>query len=461
MSGTLSGILSVARSGLLASQRAVGVASNNIANANTPGYSRERIDLVTGDPVQLANILVGTGVRVADIERLRDGLLDIAYRDASSAAGGHGERLFTLEGVEAALAEPGDTGLGAALDRFWSAWSDLSNDPTSTAARLSVRVAGQEVAASFGRIANSIDTARALAADRLNGTVGDLNTLTARIADLNTQIVAAEAGGGTAGALRDQLDLAVDQVAQITGIQVVPRPDGTTAVHMNGSALVDGGVARPLSVTSTGATLALALPSGAAVTPTADGALGVLLNSINVELPGLTTDLDALASTVVSAVNTLHQTGTNPNGNTGVDFFDPAGVTGRTIAVSAAIVADVNEIAAGTPDGSGAYQAGENDVALAMAAIRDQAQPALGGISITAGYTNYVSDIGSRVSTARSSQQVQESLQFQADVRRSEVSGVSIDEEMVDLIRFQAAYAASARMVTVADDMMSTLLSMV
>ncbi|MEZ4424741.1 MAG: flagellar hook-associated protein FlgK [Gemmatimonadota bacterium] len=460
MPGTISGLLSVARSGLLASQRSVEVASNNIANANTPGYSRQRADLVTGQPVQLATIQLGTGVRVLDVDRVRDGLLDIAYRDATSVGSGHGQRLFVLEGIEAALAEPGTNGLGASLDRFWSSWNDLANDPTSTAARLAVRVAGQDVSSTFQRLSGSIDEARGSATLRLNGMVDELNQLTAQIGDLNTRILAAESSGGTAAVLRDSLDNAIDRIATISGVQVVQRSDGTAAVHLNGSALVDGGVARALSVTS-GPPLGLALPGGTPVTPPASGALGSLLHAVNVELPGLQADLDAMAAAVVSAVNTVHQTGTNPNGNTGVDFFDPAGVTARTIGLSAAVLGDVQEIAAGTPDGTGLYQAGQNDVALALAAVRDQAQAGLGGISVTEAYGNYVSDIGARVASTRTGQAAQESLQLQADIRRSEVSGVSLDEEMVDLVRFQAAYQASARMVTVADEMIGTLLQMV
>ena len=460
MSGGINQLFSIARTGLIASQRAVEAAGNNISNANTPGYSRQRVDLVNGDPVQLANYEAGTGVRVAGIDRVRDSLLDASVRNASASGTGFGQKLFLLEGVEASLSEPGNSGLGAALDRFWGAWGDLANDPSSSSARLAVRATGEQVAASFHRIDNAISSAKTSGAERLNISVNELNQLSAEVAELNREIQGAEAGGGQAPALRDRRDLALDRMSEIAGVEIISRSDGTVAAHLNGRVVVDGGTARPLSVTVTGGVYAVETASGPINAP-GNGGIGTLLQVLNTDLPALESDLDQLANAVVTEVNTLHNTGTNPNGNTGVDFFDPVGVTAGSINIGAVIAGDAQEIAAGTPDGGGLYQAGENDVALGLADLRNASVATLGGATITASYGDYVSDLGLSVFDARQGQEAQDALKFQAEIRRSEVSGVSIDEEMIDLIRFQQSYTAAARMVTTADEMLQTIVNMV
>lgn len=185
------------------------------------------------------------------------------------------------------------------------------------------------------------------------------------------------------------------------------------------------------------------------------------MDLLNVDIPAYRQQLDDFAAGLVGAVNTVHQTGTNAAGNTAVDFFDAVGVTARSIDLSATVRADAQAIAAGTPDGAGSYQAGENDVALALGQLRDASQAALGGVSFGTHYGNFVTGIGADVSAAGSSMNAHDSIRSQSDIRRSSVSGVSIDEEMINLMRFQQAFSAAARLITTADEMMQTVVSMV
>lgn len=461
MAGSLSGILSIARSALLTHQRSVSVASHNISNANTEGYSRQRAELSPGAALRYPFGAIGTGVQIAGIERARDVLLDRSVRDQTSLAAGAEQRFQTLRPIEDVFAEPTDAGLSASLDAFWSAWGDLSNDPTNSGARVQVRHAAQAVTGVFARLDGGFDDATLRGVDSMRLQVQEVNRITSEIAAINKQVVDVEAGGATANDLRDQRDLLTDKLAEFVPVNVVERSDGSTGVYLNGTSIVDSGVARPLTLTSVAGTYQLELPSGAAVPTSGSGSIGANLDLVNNEIPALRQRIDSLASAFVGSVNTLHQTGTNPLGNTGVDFFDPAGTTARTIAVSSAVLADAQEIAAGTPDGLGQYQAGQNDIAIGMSQMRDATQGALAGQTFSAFYGDVVVDVGLAVSNAQSSLEAHDTARLQADARRAEVSGVSVDEELVDLMRFQQAFEAAARLVNTADEMIQTVLAMV
>jgi flagellar hook-associated protein 1 FlgK len=166
-----------------------------------------------------------------------------------------------------------------------------------------------------------------------------------------------------------------------------------------------------------------------------------------------------LAEAIVTEVNAVHESGTNPAGTTGISFFDPTGLTATSIALSADVLGGLDAIAAGTPDGGGLYRAGANDVALALAGLRDTDAASL-GTTIGAHYDGLVLDVGRGVRSSADAAQVHRVLADQADLRRMSLTGVSVDEELVKLIEFQTGYQASARVITTADEMLQSLLAM-
>jgi len=192
---------------------------------------------------------------------------------------------------------------------------------------------------------------------------------------------------------------------------------------------------------------------GAGLLSDVGGTVGGLLNVLNTDHPDAVHRLDDLANAFVTEVNAIHTTGTNPDGNTGVDFFDAAGTGASTIALTAAVLASADAIAAGTPDGGGAY-----DVALGIAALRDLDVGLLGS-TVGEHHQALVSDVGQAVRSSSESAEVSRVLSDQADLRRMQLSGVSLDEEFVSIIEFQTAYQASARVLTAANDMIQTLLT--
>ena len=362
--------------------------------------------------------------------------------------------------IEAVMGEPSEFGLAAALDAFYSAWSELASNPANSTVRSGVRQSAVNLTAKLQDFTAGLDSIRQETEDRLQASVEKVNTLVTRIADINRQIASSEAAGVTASDLRDLRSRAVGQLAQLLPARVVEHENGGIAVTTSGLPLVDGTTYMALEVRQVSGTWGVGIVGRTGLLQDEGGALQGYLDVINTDLPGTRQSLDDLAAALVEAVNTAHATGTNPLGDTGVAFFDPAGTTASSIGLSAAVLADTKAISAGTPDGSGAYRAGANDVALLIGGLRDTDVVALGD-TIPGHFQGLVSGIGQVLLSMMDTAQVHRILADQADVQRSSCSGVSIDEELVRLIQFQTAYQAAAHMITAADEMMQSLLAAV
>lgn len=463
MSASLNAILSVAKTGLLSQQLALQVTSHNLANATTEGYSRQRAELVPGTPLQLPEGLLGTGVRVADITRARDQLLDGIYRRESALFHGFQTQYQALSSVESVFGEIGATGLGDSLDAFWSAWSDLSNDPTSSAARAVVVSSGQALVDHFRRIDGSLDTVIGQEVERLRSSVGQVNDIIDQVAKLNVDIAAARASGTSAPDLEDRRDVLLDQLATYVPIQVTPRENGAVGVSVNGISVVEGVSHQTLSLTSSAGIWSLTTGGGLTI-PVSSGRIGGVLETVNNDFSRFRADLDTLAQGLVEAVNAIHVNGTNPFGATGLNFFDdfgdPTTVTAATLTLDPAIAADPENLAAGSPDGGGNYQAGANDIALALADLRTTAPGGILGVStINGAYQDLVADVGLTASAARDAADNHSVLLASSGERRESVAGVATDEELVKVVQLQAAYAAASRIITVVDEMYQTLLT--
>lgn len=455
----LGSILQIGASGLRTHQQALNVTAHNLANASTEGYSRQRAVIAAARPVHLSEGVFGQGTEVVDVERVRDRLLDGAYWREVSLAGDFEARASMLARVEELMQEPSEEGLAAALEQFHLAWSELGAHPSSSSVRSVLRQSAATLVSRFRELASGLDAIRQEVEARAREGVDAANALAARIADLNRAIASSEADGHTAGDLRDARDLAVGELATLLPVHAIEREDGTVGVSVSGVSLVDGPVAARLEIVASGGAWALGVVGRATTVPASSGTLGGHLTLLSGTLADVRARLDALAGALVDDVNGLHRMGTNPLGDTDVAFFDPAGTSASTIALSAAVTADARAIAAGTADAGGAYRAGANDVALLLSGLRDQDLGTL-GVSGAEHWRGLVSDVGQAVRSFDEAAASHRILAEQADVRRMRVSGVSVDEELVSMIEFQRAYQASARIVTAADEMLETLLAM-
>lgn len=456
---SLGSILSIASTALRTQQEAINVTSHNIANAATEGYSRQRPVLSQLDPLRTPDGLFGTGVMVEDVQRIRDAYLDSAYRSESSEYQEQGVRSGILGQLETLMSEPGDGGLSSILDQFFSAWSALATNPTSNTARGTVRNEALKLTEQLHKLAADMDTLRQDTEFRLASSVDRVNALAEEVARLNRAIAADETGGETSGDLRDARDRAIDELATLIPVQVMERENGNVGVLTSGLSLVDAAHHGTLEIRVSGGTVRLGLVGHPNDLPDLGGQTGGMISLLNGDLPDARASLDALAEALVIDINAIHRTGTSPDGSTGIDFFDPAGIQANTIALSADILTDIGFLSAGTGGASGEYRAGANDIALSLAGLRDSDSGTL-GTSYAEHFRTLATEIGFSVRSSLDAVEVHRTLAEQADVRRSSYSGVSTDEELVRLIEFQTAYSAAARVVTVADEMLDTLLRM-
>ncbi|MBC8085703.1 MAG: flagellar hook-associated protein FlgK [Phycisphaerae bacterium] len=361
-----SGLFGISRSALLTHQQVLQTVAHNIANADTPGYSRQEAVLSANQPTRMSYGMVGTGVHVQTIVRKRDILLDDGYRSASGQSGEAELRHGTLSAIEDIFGEPSDVGLTNSLDEYWNSWSDLASTPSSQAARAVVQQRGSQVANLLNSYDGGLNQERGYALDRMSSMLGDINQMATQVADLNARISQTVSGGGNAGDLSDQRDLLLDKLATMAGTRSIPQNNSTITVIIGNSTLVDGTTARPLSID-------LVTPIPAPTVPTPDipvrirlgnsvdaltpfgGQLKAMADVVNKDIPEIRSRLNTLASSLVTSVNAAHTqgyvfTGTTLPGTAAGNFFDPGTVTApvsaASIKLSAAVAADINEIAA-------------------------------------------------------------------------------------------------------------------
>jgi len=480
-----SGLFGIARTALLTHQTSLQVVSQNVANAETPGYSRQRPMLSASTPLRMPTGNIGTGVRFEGVERQRDILLDRSFRSASSLLGESNYRRDALSQVEEMFGEPSDAGMAAKLDQFWSAFSELSATPGSLSAKAVVQQRGQQLAQLFNDYDTGLTQARESATSRISTTVSQINQLAEQVAELNGRITTAEAGGSVASDLRDRRDLLLDDLSRMAGTRVEPQRDGSVTVMLANSTLVDGTSARALRVqldpptpppAITPADIPVKLLLGNSVDRLAPlgGELKAMADVINTDVPQLRGRLDALASALAGAVNTAHSSGfvfsgaAIPGAAAG-NFFDPGTVgdpvRAGTLRLFSAIAADPANIAT-----SGDANAPlDNSVSTALSALRNNTTAVSftgpNGESETAGLNTFfrstVTRLGLAVRSAEDDAIVRTTLADQADTRRQSVSGVSTDEELIMLMRVQQSYVAATKLIKTADEMLQTILTLV
>jgi flagellar hook-associated protein 1 FlgK len=481
-----SSLLSIGRTALVVQQTALQTLSQNIANAETPGYSRQEAVLTASTPLRMPYGNVGTGVSLSVIQRKRDVLLDDGYRSANGLAGETATRSTLLGQLESVFGEPADAGMAAALDQFWGAWSDLASSPTNGAAQSVVQSRGRQLAQRFNEYDAQLTQLRGSNLDRTASTVNQINSLATQIADLNARIVGTEGGNNPANDLRDLRDQRIDELSKLANTRVFPSTtNGSVQVVIGNATLVDGASARTLSVkipseSPPPATPNLDLPVKLYLGNSPDaltnfgGELGATIDVLNEDIPDMRGRLDALASNIVREVNTVHSGGYVFAGNaipgtSAGNFFAPGSVgspvTAATMSLRDVINSDARNIAVSSdpaaPTGNGVAQ----NIASLRITSPTISYTSSSGITETGSFFSFfqksVTQLGIDVRAAGDNAEVYASLQEQADARRQSVSGVNVDEELVQMVRLQQSYTAATKLIKTADEIMQTLLQLI
>jgi len=555
------GVMTMAGSSLLAQQKAINVTGNNIANVNTPGYSRQRVLMETKLPLMSSSGPMTYGVEVGTIERVYDRFLGIQINAESETLGYWEARKEGLEIAEVIFNESGEFGLSQSINRFWGSWQDLSNDPSSHNERVILEAHSEVMTGTFNQIYSDLLNAQKGLDGSIEGAVAEINQLSQQIADLNQKVMEVEASGFIANDYRDQRDLALKELAGLIDINAFEDTSGRVTVSVGaGQTLVESSSSRNLTTQVNGfglKNIAWVGPDGTTVDITSDihnGQVNGWLEARDVDIRGYLRQLDILAETMMEQVNTLHQAGWGLDGSTGTAFFtglaqasgsmdslltitaeaggtgniqvtlvgggtagaetvttDPVtgdiqiaiedGVsTGGDIAAALQAHAGINTVVAGAPaavwdlsagtntsvlaggisargiqvnsavsnnldlmaaSSTSAGIPGNNSQAIAIANLQHASTMNSNSTTFEDFYNTLVSQVGGDLQSANAYSNHQSDMVVQLENRRESISGVSLDEEMINLLKFQAAYDAAAKLITTADELLQTVLNMV
>ncbi len=461
MSG-LFGTLSIGLQALMAQQAGLQITSQNIANANTPGYARERPDMVPSPPVQYGTLLFGNGVELQKIESVRDRILDLRVYQETSQQGQLQSFVTAAQQVEAEFNVSSGGQLQTALNGFFNSLSQLSANPSDLASRQSVIAAAQTLASAFQSTSDQTSRVQTGLDQGVLSTVDQINKITAQIANLNAQVEAASAGGGNAGPLEDARSQLIGQLSGLVDVSVIDAGSGSlTLTTANGAALVSSNVSFKLGTQAdpaTGLHRVVDSQGNDITTSIQGGQLGGQIQARDQFIPSVLSNLDDLAANVIQSFNTQHKLGFDLSGTAGGNFFVPfvqpsPGSNAGAAASFAVAISDPTKIAA-RGDGS----AGDNGNVNALAGLQSQA--IVNGQNPIDFYAGIVSQVGNQLSTANAELSAENLTLTQLQNQQASVSGVSLDEEATNLIRYQRAYEAAARVISVVDQLTQTAIAL-
>lgn len=460
---SLNASLATALSGLIAEQGALQATTNNVANVNTPGYSRESPVLAASEPVVVDPLTFGTGVTLQSVESIRDPILESQIQQQTQSQGQFTALTSALQQAQVNFTSS-TSDIGTQISNFFDSLNQLSTNPSDLSLRQGVLTAADNLATSFNTTANNLTQQQTSLDLNVVQTVGQINQFTQQIAQLNGQISNLENVGESAGSFIDQRTQEIDQLSALVDVSVIPTDNTLTLTTANGAPLVTGQQSFQLQAQTNSAGLHDVSSQGADITKEiTSGQLGGTIQARDQQIPAIQTQLDTLASGLATAVNRVQTAGfdlngdptTIVNGNTTtlVNLFNPpTGVTGAAASLSVALT-DPSLIAAssdGTP--------GSNGNAEALYALNSQG--VIGGQNPTDYYSGIVFNVGNATSNASAEQSASSLILQQLNDQRSSVSGVSLDEEAANMVQYQDAYSASAQVITTINDMMYTVVNM-
>jgi flagellar hook-associated protein 1 len=467
----LFGTLNLAARSLQTQQQGVEVAGHNLANASNPAYSRQRLAIQTSTPLPTSIGPEGTGADAVAITQLRDTLLDQQIQGETSvtsflqsqqtalqyAEAGVGEQLQGNSSTTGATSDVGSTGgLASDLSGLFNSFQDLSTTPSSLTSRQAVISQTQQLTAQFNQLGQRLTAINGQLNQSVQTDVASANQLLSDIAGLNQQIAGAEAGTGAANDLRDLRQQKVEALSKLVNVQSSSDSNGNVNLSVGGQLLVSGGAVQDTLQTydSGGGQLLVRTASAGTSLTLTGGSIAGTIDARDGALKSLRDGLDNLAAQLISQVNTVYSTGYDLNGNTGADLF--TGTNAGDIGVNTALANDPSSLQASGVAGA----AGDNQVALALAQMANTPQAALGNQTFAQSYNGTVTGLGSALSSVNNQLSDQQAVQSMLQTQRNSVSGVSVDEEMTNLVMYQRAFQASAHLVSVVDQMLGIVVTL-
>lgn len=464
MSNLLSG-LNTALQTMLANQAAIQTVEHNVANANVPGYHRQEAPMQAARAYAPAGLYtsttsagqIGAGVIVDKITRFKQEIFDASFRNQSAQAAYWTEGRDWIGQIENRMGELGDTGLPAQLDAFWAGWRGLESDPTNPTLRAQLLERSNTLATAFNQRTQTLDQMRREMDGSVATLVGQINTAAKRVAQLNGDIGAVQATGQEPNDLMDERDRLIEDLARMTGAESHLQDNGQVLVSIRGQALVVGSKSFDLQAQrDSGAPFLTQIswvdhPEVDFSPPKSQ--LAAVLDGRDEWIVEQQNGLDALANTLATWVNGRHTAGFDLNGDPGVNFFSGSGAA--HIGVNQAIQDDPNLIAAA----GSASAPGDGSNAAALANLQFEGEPAGNTVTINDLYHQQITGLGLKLQSADKQAGAHELLIQALEQQRQSVSGVSLDEEAANLVKFQRTYQAAARLMTAVDEMLDRVIN--
>ena len=450
----LSRLFDISRRSMATYQRSMDVASNNIANVGNKDYTRQRAVLSTENTQQYAGITWGSGVKMDDITRIRSSLTDNQIISNNQRFSFNERSSVLLGQVEEVFSEPSELGISNLMGQFFSSWSELSANPTSSALRGNVVYSAQNLAAKVEEVNEGFKVIKSSIYYEFNDKVREVNNILTSLKDINRQLSETTAIGNNGNDLMDKRDLLVDSLSKMVNVSVNYELDETVNISIGGVFAVDKANAIQFEATNIDGKLGMISKDGQSNVRIINGEMGALVDTFTNKIPAYEEKLNSIITQLVTSVNAIHNTGYSNEdpAQVGFDFFEA--YDGDKLKIKKEILNDYNKIAA-----SGDGTSGNGDIAIKIYEIGDA--NVLNGSKLGDIYSTLISEVGSNVQNAERMAESGALVLQQLHNQKDSVSAVSVDEEMMDVIKFQKAYEASAKLIRMADEMLETLINMV
>jgi len=451
--GSLYSALSISVGSLQAQQAGLETTTNNLANMNTPGYCRQRPLLQESNPVIEGRLAFGNGVTLSGIESLRDSLLNVQINGETQQQSKSQTFVDTMNQIQP-LFPMDSAGIGDAIGGFFQSLDALAANPSDASLRETVLSAANGLASSFSQAAGQLNSTRSNLDLSVQQNVQQINQLTSEIASLNRTLAITASTGSDYGSFLDQRDALVQQLSGLTDVSVLQNGSSLTLTTRQGTALVVDGQSFGLttSLDSNDGTQHVYAQAGDITAQISGGKLGGVLEARDQTVPSILSQLDDLASALVTNLNAAHQQGYDLNGQQGGDLFNP--VTGPGAAGSMSVAFSDPNLLAASSDGT----TGSNGNIANLTAVATQTLP--NGMTPIQTYGNLVFQVGSSISNANAELTASNNVLQQLQQQQSSVSGVSLDEEASNLLLYERAYQAAARAISTVDQMLQTAINM-
>ncbi|WP_243299774.1 flagellar hook-associated protein FlgK [Bacillus litorisediminis] len=519
--------LETAKRAMFTQQSALYTTGHNVANANTPGYTRQRVEFTQTEPYPSAAMnrpdypgQLGTGVKAGAIQRIREAFLDVQYRGENSKVGYWETKADTLQKMEEILNEPSESGLSHTIDQFWQSLQDLAVNPTNAGARSVVRQRGIALAETFNYLSDSLNGIKTDLKNEIKIAKDKVNSLLDQIAQVNAQIADVEPHGYLPNDLYDKRDLLIDELSSMVKINVdYVESGGDPAPGAMGQAVIklanDAGGDMAVLVGPAGFNeidITFGGPNGSVDFVKVGGkqiaftdfdsqgqlkgliegfgykvtevlADGTTVDKVAGTYPDMLAELDNLAYTFATEFNKVHAAGMSPNEiaagvNSDINFFADnlsanGSITSREgfasrIGISQDIKDSLDNIAnavqtnPGAPDGQAEADLGDMTNVLNLADVFNlDFDYGLNNekASLRSYYESVIGDMAVESQEAIRLSQNSGVLRSAVEERRMSASSVSLDEEMTNMIKFQHAYNAAARMISLTDEMLDKIIN--